>query len=85
MQLTETYFKLHGTVLDLDNVTPYTPQLVKVKSFINTIHPSITDIALTQHSPSLRPYVDNITDLLPNLNLVTIRFTVNENGTPDIR
>ena len=79
--LAETYFKVHGTVLDLNNLTHYTPQLVKVKSFINTIHSNITEIVLTQHSPSLRPYVDNITDLFPNLNQVTITVTVNENGT----
>ena len=81
--LAETYFKVHGTVLDLNNLTRYTPQLVKVKSFINTIHSNITEIVLTQHSPSLRPYVDNITDLFPNLNIVTITVTVYENGTTE--
>ena len=72
--LVDTYLQLHGNELNMNHLFPYPLQHRNVQSFINIVHRNITRIMVSQHSPALRPYIENRTDMFPNLNVVSIRF-----------
>ena len=65
---------MYGTVLNLDHLMPYSTRHVEVRSLLTILHSNITRIRFTQHSPSLRMYVADITNPFPNLNLVDIHM-----------
>ena len=70
--LADIYLKLHGPILKLYHLLPYSPRYVKVQSFLDVIHYNITQISFTQHcTSSLRLYI-NRTGVFPNLNTVNI-------------
>ena len=72
--LAAAYLHMYGTVLNLDHLMPFSPRHVEVQSLLAVLHSNITRIRFTQHSPSLRMYVANITNPFPNLNLVDIHL-----------
>ena len=72
--LAAAYLHMYGTVLNLDHLMPFSPRHVEVQSLLAILHSNITQIRFTQHSPSLRMYVANITNPFPNLNLVDIHL-----------
>ena len=72
--LAAAYLHMYGTVLNLDHLMPFSPRHVEVQSLLAILHSNITRIRFTQHSPSLRMYVANITNPFPNLNLVDINL-----------
>ena len=76
--LAAAYLHLYGTVLNLDHLLPFSPRHVEIQSLIAILHSNITRIRLTQHSPSLRMYVENIIDPFPNLNLVDIHLHMDD-------
>ena len=72
--LAAAYLHMYGTVLNLDHLMPYSTRHVEVRSLLTILHLNITRIRFTQHSPSMRMYVADITNPFPNLNLVDIHM-----------
>ena len=83
--LADTYLQLHGNKLNMNHLLPYPFWDRNVQSFINIIHPNITQIMFSQHSPALGPYMENRTEkMLPNLDVVSIHF-LNTNFSGNVK
>ena len=67
--LADIYLKQRGTTLSLND---FSLRHAQVKSFLSIVHLNITNIFFTQRSPSLRLFMENRTDLFPNLKEVNI-------------
>ena len=76
--LADIYLKLHGPILHLHHLWSSSSEYVRVLPFLSVIHLNITQIVLSQYSPSLRLYIENITDIFPNLDTVNITVLPSE-------
>ena len=70
--LANTLIDLYGPKLELDHVAPYSlhTEVLHFESLLGLTHSSITKIRFTQHAPSLRLYIDNISNPFPLLNMI---------------
>ena len=78
--LVDIYLKLQGTALKLDDLMYSSSYQAKVLSFLTIIHVKIKHLIFTQHSSSLRLYVDacNKIDLFPNLETISVQLLLAE-------
>ena len=70
--LANTLIDLYGPKLELDHLAPYSlhTEVLHFESLLGLTHSSITQIRFTQHAPSLRLYIDNISNPFPLLNMI---------------
>ena len=71
--LANTLIDLYGPKLELDHLAPYYSlhtEVLHFQSLLGLTHSRITQIRFTQYAPSLRLYIDNISNPFPRLNMI---------------
>ena len=77
--LAHTLLHLYGPRLKLDHVAPFSnssshPEVLHFQSLLGHIHSSITQIHFTQYAPSLRLYIEAISNPFPLLNMIDVHL-----------
>ena len=71
--LAKTFIDLYGPNLRLDHVASYMKvRILRFQSLLDLIHSSIKNIHFTQFAPSLRLYIENISNPFPLLNKINV-------------
>ena len=77
--LAHTLLHLYGPRLKLDHVAPFSnssshPEVLHFQSLLGHIHSNITQIHFTQYAPSLRLYIEAISNPFPFLNTIDVHM-----------
>ena len=76
--LANTLINLYGPKLQLNHLAPYSLCAnvlhFRIQSLLGLIHSRITQIRFTQLSPSLRLYIENISNPFPLLNMIFVNM-----------
>ena len=80
----DTYLKLHEATLVVNHLIPFSSLHLEVQYFVHIIHFNLTQLNITQQSPSLRLYVETISDPFPNSATIAVTITnATDNKYPD--